>query len=338
METLLTIHRTLPVNETSHVGHVRRTIQDLATRSTLPEDTGARAVLVATELATNLLKHSQNGGDILYCATPDESGKPSGLELVSIDKGRGIPNIGRAFHDGYSTAGSPGTGLGAIQRMSDALEIFSADQLGTVISAQIGTRLPSRKITAPRIRSIFFPLTGYDISGDFSVVLREAATIHILLADGLGHGEEAAKASQLAGETFKANCHLGLPELMTAIHEAIVKTRGAAVALARFDTRKRSLTYLAVGNIEGRICTEVTSQGCATLNGTAGLTLPRLLQFTYDVPAGAVFVMHTDGLSTRWNLRDYPGLNFQSPGAIAGVLFRDFARKRDDATVLVFAT
>lgn len=338
METQLAIHRTLPVNESSHVGQVRRTIQELATRSGLSDETAGRAVLVATELATNLLKHPVNGGEILYRATNDEFAQNSGLEIISIDKGRGIPNIGRAFHDGFSTAGSPGTGLGAVQRMSDSLEIFSADKLGAVISTQIYPRTASRKVPAPRIRSIFFPLAGYEISGDCSVIFRKGSIVHILLADGLGHGEEAAAASRLAGETFRANFDLELPKLMTAIHEALVKTRGAAVALARFDTRQRTLTYVAVGNIEGRICTEVTTQGCATLNGTAGLTLPKLLQFTYDVPTGAVFIMHTDGLSTRWNLRDYPGLNFQSPGAIAGVLFRDFARKRDDATILVFAT
>jgi anti-sigma regulatory factor (Ser/Thr protein kinase) len=332
------MHRMLPVSEPSHVGQVRRAIQELATRSSLPEDTGARAVLVATEMSTNLLKHSASGGEILFCRISDEHGQASGVEIVALDKGRGIPNIGRAFHDGFSTAGSPGTGLGAIQRVSDALEIFSADQLGTVISAQVRTRSPSRKFAAPRIRSIFLPLTGYEISGDFSVVLKRGPIVHIFIADGLGHGEEAAAASRRAGETFHAQVSDDLPQLMTAIHESLVKTRGAAVALVRFDTRDRTLQYVAVGNIESRICTELTSQGCATLNGTAGLTLPRLVQFNYKVPAGAVLIMHSDGLSSRWNLRDYPGLNFQSPGAIAGVLFRDFARKRDDATILVFAT
>lgn len=328
----------IAVSETSHVGQVRRAIQDLATRSGVSEDAGGRAVLVATEMTTNLVKHSGVGGEILFCAIPDDAGAVSGIEIISIDKGCGIPNIGRAFHDGFSTAGSPGTGLGCIQRMSDALEIFSADKLGTVINAQVRPRLPSRKFAASRIRSIFLPLNGYEVSGDFSVVLRQGGLVQILLADGLGHGEEAAAASLRAGETFRANADADLPTLMKVIHESLVKTRGAAVALVRFDTRGRVLQYVAVGNIEARICTEETSQGCATLNGTAGLTLPRLVQFDYKVPAGAVIVMHTDGLSTRWNLRDYPGLNFQSPGAIAGVLFRDFARKRDDSSILVFAT
>jgi anti-sigma regulatory factor (Ser/Thr protein kinase) len=337
METTLAMHSMIPVTETSQIGQVRRAIQEMATRTGLSEDAAGRALLVATELTTNLVKHA-GGGEILFCTIHDDAGEASGIEIVSMDKGRGIGNIGRAFHDGFSTAGSPGTGLGAIQRMSDALEIFSAEDFGTVISAQIRPRVTSRKFAAARIRSIFLPLNGYAISGDFSVVVRKGTIVHILLADGLGHGEEAAVASRKAGETFRAHIDWDFPELMKAIHDSLVKTRGAALALARFDTRARTLQYMGVGNIESRICSLETSQGCATLNGTAGLMLPRLVQFSYPVPAGAVLIMHTDGLSTRWNLRDYPGLNFQSPGAIAGVLFRDFARKRDDASILVFAT
>jgi len=332
------MHRTISVTEASHVGQVRRTIQEMATREGLAEETCGRAVLVATEMTTNLVKHSQTGGEILFCKIDDQAGQTIGMEILSIDKGRGIPNIGRAFHDGFSTAGSPGTGLGAIQRMSDALEIFSADQLGTVISAQIRPRVASRKFLAPRIRTIFVPLSGYEISGDFSVVIRKGNLVNILLADGLGHGEEAARASHQAAATFRANFELDLPDMMKRMHEGLITTRGAAVAIARFDSHLRTLKYVAVGNIESRICSEAASQGCATLNGTAGLTLPRLVQFDYHLPLGAAFIMHTDGLSSRWNLRDYPGLNLQSPGAIAGVLFRDFARKRDDASILVFAT
>ncbi len=332
------MHRVIPVSETSHVGQVRRSVQELAARVGLPEETGARAALVATEMTTNLVKHSGSGGEILSRALIHSSGEPYGLEILSIDKGRGIPNIGRALNDGFSTAGSPGTGLGAIQRMSDTLEIYSAEKMGVVISAQVNIRNAARKLPAPRLRSIFVPLQGFDISGDFSVVHQKGAVVTLMLADGLGHGEEAAKASRRAGQSFAAHSEAPLPELMRCIHQEVHATRGAAVALARFDSRKRTLKYLAVGNIETRICSEGGTQGCATLNGTAGLTLPRLVEFDYKVPVHSVIVMHSDGLSCRWNLRDYPGLNYQSPGAIAGVLFRDFARKRDDATVLVFAT
>jgi hypothetical protein len=285
-----------------------------------------------------LLKHSKDGGRILFRALPPESGEGAGLEIVALDNGRGIANISRAFTDGYSTAGSPGSGLGAIQRMSDAMEIYSADQLGTAISAQLRPRTTSRKMVPPRIRSICVPLEGYEVSGDLAVVCPVGDIINIMLSDGLGHGDEAAAASARAGEFFRKNIGAQLPEMMERIHNGLRTTRGAAIALARFHKVTRTLQYLAVGNIDTRIWNHEKSQGCATLNGTAGLRLPKLAQFDYEVPMGSAIIMHTDGLSSRWNLQSYPGLTPQLPGVIGGLLFRDFARKRDDAMVLVFAT
>src|SRR5688500_377503 len=148
------MHQVMPVNEFSHDGQVRRGIQGLAGRMCASEDVCARAALVATELSTNLLKHSVSGGQILYRAITEEIGSVTAIEILSIDKGRGIPNISRAFSDGFSTAGSPGNGLGAIRRMSDSMEIFSADKHGTVISTQVCPRLASKKPAAPRIRTI----------------------------------------------------------------------------------------------------------------------------------------------------------------------------------------
>jgi anti-sigma regulatory factor (Ser/Thr protein kinase) len=338
VEKLLEMHQVTPVNESSHVGQVRRGVQALALRMCASEDVCARAALVATELSTNLLKHSTTGGQILYRAVGEEVGIFTSIEILSIDKGRGIPNISKAFTDGFSTAGSPGNGLGAIQRMSDSMEIFSADKRGTVISTQVRPRISSTKLAPPRVRTICVPLEGYDISGDYVVVVSKGGKLHIMLADGLGHGTEAAEASHRAAAVFRKNVTCELPEMMRQIHEALNLTRGAAVALASYDPAARWLKYVAVGNIDSRICTGTEARGCGCLNGTAGLRMPTLVEFEYSVPAGAAFVMHSDGLSSRWTFKDYPGLSLQTPGVIAGLLFRDFARKRDDATVLVLAT
>jgi anti-sigma regulatory factor (Ser/Thr protein kinase) len=332
------MHVVLPVLEPSHVGQVRRSVQQLASRASVSEDVSGRAALVATELCTNLLKHCQLGGRILFRALPPESGEGAGLEIVSLDKGVGISNISRAFTDGYSTAGSPGSGLGAIQRMSDAMEIYSADQRGTAISTQLRPRTSSREMSPARIRSICVPLAGYEVSGDLAVVCPTRDSVNIMVSDGLGHGELAATASARAGELFRKNLAGELPEIMEQIHTGLRSTRGAAVALARFHRATRILKYVAVGNIESRVWSQETCQGCATLNGTAGARLPTLAQFEYQVPLGSAIIMHTDGLSSRWNLQAYPGLSSQSPGVIGGLLYRDFGRPRDDAMVLVFST
>ena len=45
--------------------------------------------------------------------------------------------------------------------------------------------------------------------------------------------------------------------------------------------------------------------------------------------------MASDGLATRWDLERYPGLLAHHPAVVAGVLYRDFGRARDDVTVVV---
>jgi hypothetical protein len=45
--------------------------------------------------------------------------------------------------------------------------------------------------------------------------------------------------------------------------------------------------------------------------------------------------MHSDGIGHGWDIGRYPGLFDADPGLIAGVLFRDCRRERDDSTVVV---
>jgi hypothetical protein len=73
------------------------------------------------------------------------------------------------------------------------------------------------------------------------------------------------------------------------------------------------------------------------MNGTAGLTVRGLKSFVQPWREGEQLVMHTDGLTTRWRLDDYPNVRAHDPAITAAVLHRDASRGRDDATVLAFA-
>ena len=72
-----------------------------------------------------------------------------------------------------------------------------------------------------------------------------------------------------------------------------------------------------------------------SMNGTVGHSVARLQQLTYPWDRNSTLIMHSDGLTTRWNVEQYSGLASRHPALMAGVLFRDFRRERDDATVLV---
>jgi anti-sigma regulatory factor (Ser/Thr protein kinase) len=124
------------VRDTSEVGEVRRAAAGLARRSDLAEDLVGRLALVATEMATNLLKHG-GGGFVVVDRFHDADG--SGLELLALDKGPGMADVDRCLVDGFSTAGSPGTGLGAITRNCDRYAIYSRAGLGTAVLARFVT-------------------------------------------------------------------------------------------------------------------------------------------------------------------------------------------------------
>ena len=108
------------VTDASQVAEARRLV---AQRARLAGVTTARlgdVAIVVTELATNLLKHAGGGHSL---ASHRDDGDGAGLELLALDRGSGMTDVGRCMDDGYSTAGSPGTGLGAIARLADDLRI-----------------------------------------------------------------------------------------------------------------------------------------------------------------------------------------------------------------------
>jgi len=94
-------------------------------------------------------------------------------------------------------------------------------------------------------------------------------------------------------------------------------------------------TYAGLGNIAGAILSAGHRRNLLSHNGTAGHVARSIQEITYPMPSGAFFIMHSDGLGTSWNAAEYPELERQDPALIAGVLYRDFTRRRDDTTVVV---
>jgi hypothetical protein len=70
-------------------------------------------------------------------------------------------------------------------------------------------------------------------------------------------------------------------------------------------------------------------------NGIVGSNMRKVQEFAHEWGAGATLILHSDGIATRWDVNAYPALMFRHPALIAAVLYRDFARQRDDAMVLV---
>jgi len=328
------------VREATDVAEVRRLASRLAIGEGFPENRVGRVALVATEAAGNLRKHA-GGGQVLMRAVT-ASGEPA-VEILALDKGPGIADLGKALDDGHSTApGSLGTGLGAIRRLSDMFEIVSTPEAGTAIFVRI-RRSPLGRTSADSTRSSTLRVGAVSVAQPGESVCGDAwsfrATEHggvVLVADGLGHGPYAAEAAQAAVSAFQACDIDSLPDAMNTLHAALRNTRGAAIALADLDVDDRRVCYVGVGNIGARIETpDGRYHALVSVEGTAGVAVRQTPEFAYEWPSGtSVLILHSDGLSSRWELGSYRGIFAKDPAMVAAVLYRDFWRGRDDATVV----
>ena len=300
----------------------------------MSENSSARASLVVTELATNLVKHTR-GGSILI-GYDDE--RPS-LTVTAIDKGEGIANLRAALEDGYSTAGSPGTGLGAITRNADHHDVYSVVGKGTVVYCRIDDgKAPVALSTAPpriRIAGICIPKRGQEESGDNWAAAPSRELVTIVVADGLGHGEDAAKASAAAMRAFREQPDATTDDLIRRCHDALRSTRGAALGVSRILPSVGTLEFNGVGNVAATIVTNDAVRKTVSHNGIVGHEMRKVGAFNYPWLASSILVMQSDGIGTGWNLSNYPGLQDHEPAVIAAVIFRDYCRGTDDATVVV---
>jgi hypothetical protein len=178
-------------------------------------------------------------------------------------------------------------------------------------------------------------MEGEQISGDGWSSCATQTGMAVFLADGLGHGPLAESAAREAIRAFEKASFRPPTELLEIVHQATRSTRGAAVAVASIDVREGVVRFAGIGNIAGALIGGNEARHMVSMNGIVGHQVRVFREFTYPWHEGDLMVMHSDGLSTHWDLRAYPGLTQKTCALMAGVLYRDFGRVRDDATSVV---
>jgi anti-sigma regulatory factor (Ser/Thr protein kinase) len=329
------VSTSVPVLEMSGVGEARRLATAYAEAIGFNRTDAERVALVVTEAATNLVQHA--GGGELLLRSWRSSSPACCLELLALDRGPGMANVSACMRDGFSTGGSRGVGLGAIARLSTTFDVFSAPGKGTAILARIGdSSVKGATGSGLEWGAVCVAKRGEEVSGDAWAVREGRGLSTILVVDGLGHGPHAFAAAGKALLTFAEHAE-GEPEsVLRAVDSALQGTRGAAAAVAEIRWEKRELHFAGVGNIAGVLLSPTAkSRGLVSHNGTAGQSIERIQAFSHRWPDGGILVMHSDGLSNSWELEAYPGLSQKAPSLIAGVLYRDFVRRRDDVVVVV---
>ena len=321
----------VPISENTHVSEARRAAVRLAQDLGFDQASEGHLAIVVTELARNVFLHGGGGETVLQ---PIERSDVPAVDVIALDKGRGIRDMSLALQDGYSSAGTPGTGFGAVQRLTSKCAMYTASGHGTAVLARVhaGGR---REFAWPDIGSVCVPIAGEALSGDAWDYHDDSARRIVMVADGLGHGVAASDAAQEALAAFRANVQRHPAEMIAAAHGRLQKTRGAAVAVAEIDFERQVVRYSGIGNIASAIVGTGKTRSMISHNGIVGHQVSKIQEFTFPWDRDAMLLMCSDGINTRCSLEHYPGLPAKPAALIAAVLYRDFKRGRDDATVVI---
>jgi anti-sigma regulatory factor (Ser/Thr protein kinase) len=326
-------HLRLTVEDASQVAEARREAVALARSLGYDEARSGAVALAVTEAATNLLKHATRGHILAGRITQSDR---AGIEFYVLDRGPGMANVTGSLRDGESSAGSPGLGLGTLSRMTTGFDVYSQRGKGTVMHFEVWAQ-SQRAVAADgvRVAAVCVPKAGEAVAGDAWLVREARGRTVLLIADGLGHGPDAAAAAAAARKYVWDNWEQQPADLIDGIHHALRSTRGAAAAVAVLNAASEVGVYCGIGNIACSVRAGGTSRSLVSHNGTLGHSVRKIQDFSFPFPAGALLVACSDGINTRWSLDDYPGLESRAPALIAGAIYRDHERGRDDATVVV---
>jgi anti-sigma regulatory factor (Ser/Thr protein kinase) len=345
--------RWLAVEDASAVVACRNAGLALASRLNFPAARADALGLAVTEAASNLHKHARQGA--LLLAVNRDADAP-GIDLVTIDSGPGLRDVSAAMRDGHSTSGTLGIGLGAIRRLADFCDLYSVPGHGTALVARFWP-VPREYVPrgpAVRCAGLIRPITGETECGDAFGVLRTGDTVTAVFCDGLGHGPLAAAAAAAA-----LSAVLGDPEtgpatgpgirpsagpartaepaaLLERAHRRMSGTRGGAVAVVQVSGQQAR--FAGLGNVAAFILSAGGRKSMLSVPGIAGYQARAFRQFEYEVPPGAAVILHSDGISSRWEVAAVPGVETKDPLLISAVLLAEAGIHRDDAGIVVLAS
>jgi negative regulator of sigma-B (phosphoserine phosphatase) len=181
-------------------------------------------------------------------------------------------------------------------------------------------------------------LPGEKRSGDVATVLTSASRCVLAVIDGLGHGDEAADAAELAAQAIEQNRAEPLEALLLLAHEELATSRGVAATVAIIDGESGRMDWVGVGNVDGlvvRADDEVKPRtlGVFLCRGVLGYRLPPLhISAPVHLEDGDSIVIATDGVRgdlTGAVSQDIP------VGRSADTILAQCAIADDDALVFV---
>jgi anti-sigma regulatory factor (Ser/Thr protein kinase) len=320
---------------------VRERIRDVASSSGVAAEIVDRAVVVASELGRNQLRHALAGRIIVRAITRRQGaeGEHRGLEITAIDRGSGLADAAAAL-DQWRKAreeGSLGVGVGSIRRLSS--EVDFDVRLGE--GMRINARLFADAV--PRRREIGIygrPHSEEKVSGDHGAFCRMdgSSDLVIVVTDGLGHGPLAREASYVAMQAVYAHASETPARILEASEQALTETRGVVMAVCRIDEAAATMEAASIGNVELQVCSPRAARrfgGSSAVVGGKGNRPTKPRTESAPLAANDVVVLSTDGISSKLSIEEDLALLRDHPIVIAQRIVERFGRTNDDALVLV---
>ena len=330
------IKKKINIRSSGDVFTARQEAKTFAKHAGFPDQDCEEISLVVNELATNLIKHA-NGGIILFQVI--ENNYKSGIQIESLDWGPGILNKERAITDGFSTSGSLGYGLGTVNRLMEEMEINTRNKIGQ------GTHIVCKRWNhafKPINKSIPLefgvstrPHPGMNLNGDAFVIKKWEENALVAVIDGLGHGQYAHRASQKAKEYIENHFMQSLKDIFRGVGRNCYATRGVVMAIVHIKWNLQKFSFASIGNIEARIFNSPEKFNFVLRRGIVGLNAPNPVVTEHIWHPGNIMILHSDGLRTHWDWRDFPYLQQKPAQEIAGGLLRNLSKDTDDATIVV---
>lgn len=321
----------LKVTEASAVAEARRRVRRTASAMGFDPTKVEQVAIVTTEIAQNVLRHGGGGKILVECFGAPAQER---LHVVGLDEGPGIARVDRMLKDGITTKRSPGTGLGAIKRLSDRLDIETGQDSGTIIAAEFRRRATLAWDVADHA-GLRLAYPGERSCGDALAARRSGPESLYLVCDGLGHGAKAAAAARTARQAFLRARESEPIAILERLAEALRGTRGAVAAVVRLDRAGGLMKYAALGNIATLLVQEGKVKRLPVRDGLLGGRPSTPHEETIEVERDGVVIMHSDGIATLRRLESRSGLLHRSAPVLAARLLNESTRGRDDASILV---
>lgn len=339
-------HTRLRIDDPSALTLARGLAADLAAAQGLAEDAAARLALVVSELGSNLLHHTPEGGNLLLRPLAAGWGGDApgvecpGVECMALDHGPGIDDVGRAIAGpphppGAVPAGGLGYGLGAVRRLADLFDIHTRPGIGTAVLARVTADGNGNPAGLPPPAAFWgaamLAMGGGDWCGDGWLVRGDGL---VLAVDGLGHGEAAAAAARQAEARVAAAAHGADPGTVLAdLHNTLRATRGAVAMVLRLERER--VGYAGVGNIAATLVHQGSASMLAGRWGVVGYSAAPPPTAWIPWQAGDHVIVHSDGCSRLADLFIERRLLHTHPALAAAVLMRDGGGRVDDQMAMV---